>query len=236
MDFESTWVDKARERAAALQKSHLCTYQVANADALPYSDACFDLVTCQTLLMHVPDPVAVLKEMLRILKPGGRILLAEPNNLVNQFINDSVNNCLSPTEIGSLMTLLSACSRGRTALGRGDDCIGDSLPRLLRPLGVTNLSVSQNEKTSETSPPYSDAQKAELEQSIGYANSGFWLWNKKDAQTLYLAGGGHDESFQADYAVFERHTECFKTQVNEEIYCSSNPSVHYIVSAIKAVG
>lgn len=51
-----------------------------SADALPYADASFDLVTCQTLLIHVSNPSAVLDEMRRVLAPGGLLLCVEPDN------------------------------------------------------------------------------------------------------------------------------------------------------------
>ena len=41
---------------------------------LPFNDATFDLVILDSVLEHVPDPVALLQEGYRLLKPGGRIL------------------------------------------------------------------------------------------------------------------------------------------------------------------
>lgn len=43
----------------------------ASADALPFEDARFDLVTAVLLLQHVRDPAAVVGEMWRVLRPGG---------------------------------------------------------------------------------------------------------------------------------------------------------------------
>ena len=41
----------------------------------------FDAITLNHVIEHVPDPVAVLKECERILKPGGKVVIATPNNL-----------------------------------------------------------------------------------------------------------------------------------------------------------
>ena len=58
------------------------TKTVADADAynLPFSQASFDICLCHFLLLWIADPLAVLKEMQRIVKPGGWVLaLAEPD-------------------------------------------------------------------------------------------------------------------------------------------------------------
>jgi SAM-dependent methyltransferase len=50
----------------------------ATASGIPVDDAQFDAVLLTEVLEHVPDPVSVLREQLRILKPGGRILVTVP--------------------------------------------------------------------------------------------------------------------------------------------------------------
>ncbi|MGE3549662.1 MAG: methyltransferase domain-containing protein, partial [Geobacter sp.] len=46
--------------------------------AIPVPDASFDVVLCTEVLEHVPEPSAALKEMARIIRPGGRIFLTVP--------------------------------------------------------------------------------------------------------------------------------------------------------------
>lgn len=46
--------------------------------ALPFADGVFDAVICAELLEHVYDPRAVVREMQRVLKPGGRLLITVP--------------------------------------------------------------------------------------------------------------------------------------------------------------
>ncbi|MDQ7842130.1 MAG: methyltransferase domain-containing protein [Armatimonadota bacterium] len=46
---------------------------VGDAGALPFADAVFDVVTVRRAAHHFPDLVGALREMLRVLKPGGRI-------------------------------------------------------------------------------------------------------------------------------------------------------------------
>lgn len=46
---------------------------------LPVPDHAFDLVTSFQVLEHVPDPIAFLRELARVTRPGGQIILATPN-------------------------------------------------------------------------------------------------------------------------------------------------------------
>lgn len=43
---------------------------------MPFEDETFDVVVCQFVLMYLPNRVAAIKEMLRVLKPNGRLALA----------------------------------------------------------------------------------------------------------------------------------------------------------------
>jgi ubiquinone/menaquinone biosynthesis C-methylase UbiE len=60
--------------------------QVADAEALPYSDASFDLVIGHAVIHHIPDVEQAFREMRRVLRPGGRLVI-----------------CGEPTRIGDLV-------------------------------------------------------------------------------------------------------------------------------------
>src|SRR3989344_8725537 len=53
IDRESDWIDKAQVRAKKLGLDKQYSYQKGTAQNLPFEDNHFDLVTCQTLLIHV---------------------------------------------------------------------------------------------------------------------------------------------------------------------------------------
>lgn len=54
-------------------------FVVGDATALPFEDASTDMVTMFDLLEHVPDDVAVAREAMRVLRPGGVILVSTPD-------------------------------------------------------------------------------------------------------------------------------------------------------------
>jgi SAM-dependent methyltransferase len=51
---------------------------VSDARSIPVVAASFDAVLCTEVLEHVPEPIAVVHEIARILRPGGKVLLAAP--------------------------------------------------------------------------------------------------------------------------------------------------------------
>src|SRR5262245_35294962 len=79
-DFAATAVDQGREHAAQLGLTNT-TWQVADIQRLTHADASFDtVISCETI-EHVPDPRQALRELARVLRPGGRLFLTTPNYL-----------------------------------------------------------------------------------------------------------------------------------------------------------
>jgi len=60
--------------------------RVADAERIPYADNSFDLVVGHAVLHHIPDVQAAFREVLRVLKPGGRFVFAgEPTKIGNAY-------------------------------------------------------------------------------------------------------------------------------------------------------
>ncbi len=60
--------------------------RVADAETIPYDDDTFDLVVGHAVLHHIPDVEQTLREVLRVLRPGGRFVFAgEPSTIGDRY-------------------------------------------------------------------------------------------------------------------------------------------------------
>jgi ubiquinone/menaquinone biosynthesis C-methylase UbiE len=73
-DLSPGMVEVALRNAAGLGLP--VTGRVADAERIPYPDDSFDLVVGHAVLHHIPDVPAALREVLRVLRPGGRFVFA----------------------------------------------------------------------------------------------------------------------------------------------------------------
>jgi ubiquinone/menaquinone biosynthesis C-methylase UbiE len=73
------------EVARSVSASGGIEWYEGNAEAIPLPDESFDVVTCQMGLQFFADKPAALREMLRVLKPGGRLLINVPGPTPDVF-------------------------------------------------------------------------------------------------------------------------------------------------------
>jgi SAM-dependent methyltransferase len=55
------------------------SFLAADGQALPFPNNTFDAVWMRLVLIHTPEPAATMREIARVLKPGGRVVLTEPD-------------------------------------------------------------------------------------------------------------------------------------------------------------
>ena len=80
IDIASNLIEQARARAQAEDIN--ATFEVGDAEQLPYADSSFDTVITMFGAMFAPRPELVAAELLRVCKPGGRIAMANWTPLV----------------------------------------------------------------------------------------------------------------------------------------------------------
>lgn len=78
-DINAAMLQVGRERL--LNKGQVVSYAQVNAETLPFADNSFDIITIAFGLRNVTDKEKALASMLRVLKPGGRVLILEFSEL-----------------------------------------------------------------------------------------------------------------------------------------------------------
>jgi demethylmenaquinone methyltransferase/2-methoxy-6-polyprenyl-1,4-benzoquinol methylase len=73
VDLTESMLARGRERVSAAGLDQRVRLQAARAEDLPFPDASFDAVSFTYLLRYVEDPAATLKELTRVLRPGGML-------------------------------------------------------------------------------------------------------------------------------------------------------------------
>jgi SAM-dependent methyltransferase len=201
IDKEAVWVAEAEACRQRAGLSGRFRYKQGFVDDLPFDDSSFDLVTCQTLLIHVPDPERVLREMLRVLQPGGLLLAAEPANLCQSLRWNSLTkrDFDEPDGVESLLRMVRfhlLCEKGKLVSGEGFNSLGDLLPGHFKELGLNDIKVFQSDKAATLLPPYETPEQranvADLRSSI---RSGRYVWREEEARRYFLAGGGTEAEF-----------------------------------------
>jgi len=73
IDLSEPMLARGRERVHAAGLDDRVSLQAARAEALPFADGSFDAVSFTYLLRYVADPTATMRELSRVLRPGGAI-------------------------------------------------------------------------------------------------------------------------------------------------------------------
>jgi SAM-dependent methyltransferase len=207
IDREPRWVSEAPSRfrlAFPTVRADLLTFAQGDATRIPLPDNSFDVATCQTVLMHLQSPIDALREMIRILRPGGLLICTEPNNLWNIMNFTSLTATEPVEETVRRFEFWLRYHRGKKAAGEGDHTIGDLLPGWFAQLGLTELGVYQTDRAMSYYPPYAtDIQKTLIEQERQWKRTASGPWDREDLKRNVLRGGGSEEMFDGTFAEIE---------------------------------
>lgn len=99
-DFHVTGIDISSEmlKIAAGKQLPRTRFMLGDVSKLPFTNEQFDLVTCCHSFPYYPDQAQALRELLRVLKPGGRLLLinASENNSYDRLVMKLVKLTTGP--------------------------------------------------------------------------------------------------------------------------------------------
>ena len=99
IDYVPELIEQAKERAGAERLE--ITFEVGDAENLPYPDASFDVVLSTVGVMFAPDQERTASELLRVCKPGGKIGLANwtPDGFIGNMFRTVGKHVPSPPGI-----------------------------------------------------------------------------------------------------------------------------------------
>jgi ubiquinone/menaquinone biosynthesis C-methylase UbiE len=92
LDLTTAMLEQAR-RLAREQGATNTRFELGDAMALPYPDASFDVVACRVCAHHFADSPAAVREMARVLRPGGQLLLVDSVSAEDPA-EDTYLNCI----------------------------------------------------------------------------------------------------------------------------------------------
>ncbi|WP_316224785.1 MULTISPECIES: class I SAM-dependent methyltransferase [unclassified Bradyrhizobium] len=173
LDSDPQWVEVLRDNAALAMS--VAKLEVIRGDAtdtgLPANS--FDLVTCQTLALHLNSPAALVREMIRLAKPGGMIVMAEPINVINRAQVGAAIACLEPHEAGLLVEIWMAYHKGIRVEHNYDYDIAIRLKGIIEGCGVKSEDILCFKNPKAITILASDDLTSEYsEENFAYARKG----------------------------------------------------------------
>jgi SAM-dependent methyltransferase len=197
---------EAARREGSRRKLHNASFEVAFSENLPFADNTFDAAVSRFGVMFFPSPVDCVREMLRVLKPGGKIAMAvwhfadknpfhyTVSQVVERYVESTAPKPGSPDAFrfakpGELLDILA--SSGATATSE----------RLLRfsiraPISAEDfwtLRSEMSEKLRTKLASLSKPQRAELQREVVEAISAYSSDGgiSLPAEVLIVSGGKH---------------------------------------------
>lgn len=125
IDSSETMIEEARKRSEG--STLPMEFRVADVHALDFADATFDGCRTDRVFPHVRDPAQALSELVRVLRPGGRLVLTEPD--METWVVSALDRSLTRR----IMNV--ACD----SFGHG--WIGRELPGLLAACGLRDITI-----------------------------------------------------------------------------------------------
>jgi ubiquinone/menaquinone biosynthesis C-methylase UbiE len=178
VDLSETMIRAAQAR---LQGAELpVEFRVADIMALDFPPATFDRTRAARVLEHLPHPRAAVRELVRVTRPGGLVVLQEPD--YDTFVIEAADRDMS-----------RAFTRFFSDRVIRNGQIGRTLPELLREAGLTNIAVDLqpvlSNYTALREMIASSAERAIAEGAMEEATTRAWLAdiNVRGAAGTYVA-------------------------------------------------
>ena len=136
VDISEELIKKGREIFKSVPFNH--KFILSSANGVPENDDTFDIAICNSVLMHIPEPDAVLTEMKRITKNDGMIITCESNwNAVNALLYIDGIKKSKITDLGFLQILFERVHEKT----KTDGNIGMKMPVIMARNNIKNIQA-----------------------------------------------------------------------------------------------
>ncbi len=199
VERERRWISAIERRFAGNDRVKALQGDITSMALKPRQ---FDLITCQTVLMHLQNVPAVLHEVYDLLAPGGLLLVSEPDNFANRISLTSVVAGLTADQFGQVAAMWWAFEKGRESHGLGQEWIAVRLPALINAAGFTGLRAYHNDRPAMLAPPYaSKEERAAITDWLAAPAHETDVAGREEVLRFVLAGGMDEATFDRAWAV-----------------------------------
>lgn len=234
LDSDPKWSKGSAELTDYFEKAGSgIAFRKGTAYRLPFPDDSFDVVTCQTLLIHLKHPEKALMEMKRVVKPNGIVICSEPNNRIQSIIQDSSNHDDGIKRVLDRVKDSLVYEKNKLLREDGNNSFGDLLTGTMNRLGFTQLQSYLNDKLISIYPPYdTPEQQAAINMYLGWGLSEPERLEFERQYDRVLSGEEYSR-FLAKWPADLVADDHILTALKNQTYTSSGAALLYLISGKK---
>lgn len=233
LDSDDKWSVGSADIAHYFEKKgHHIEFIQGNAHTLPFKDNSFDVVTCQTVLIHVKNPELALSEMKRVVKKGGIVICAEPNNRIQSLLQDTSNQDDSIDEVLLRVKHSLAFEKYKLSQNNGNNSFGDLLCSTMNGLRFKDIKAYMNDKLVSIYPPYEGVEQQAMINT-------YLKWGKTEPEKLAMDQAYQTALEEEGYVKFLKSCRPINadskvvTSMKNLTYSSSGAVLLYLISGKK---
>jgi len=155
-DQSADLIEKGRQVFAG--SPYQAEFSVGSVHEAPFADDSFDLAVSQAVFTHIPDPLAAIREMIRVTRHGGMVITCDANRNAHNALVYTEELSTQETTPMSLIQTVNREIRRQTGV---DHNIGIKTPILMHKAGLKNVQARISDSVRLILPPieteYSEA-------------------------------------------------------------------------------
>jgi SAM-dependent methyltransferase len=157
--FDSAATLVAKGRTIFAESPYAASFVRGEVHHAPLRDRNFDVTIAHLVLMHVPDPETVLREMLRVTRPGGLLIACDANrNGHNALLHIEETN----EQENLPLEVFQAVNRSIRRESGVDYNIGMKTPFLMHRMGLLKVQARMSDSVTFLIPPVDTAEKEQV--------------------------------------------------------------------------